>query len=932
MKIQRTPIASAVALLLIGVGVPAFAQQEAPTPASAASAPKAEAKPAQLETVIITGIRGSLQQSLSVKRNADSHVDVITAEDIGKMPDKNVADSLQRVPGVTISSAGATEGGFDENDRVSLRGTNPSLTQTLINGHSVSSGDWFVLNQAGTVGRSVSYTLLPSELVSQVVIHKSSEASLVEGGVAGSVDIITRKPLDFRKALTLEASVGAVYAALPKKTDPQLSALINWRNEEKTMGVMAQVFSETRHLRRDGVEILGYDQIGANSDFVVGRNGHTPHPDLANVYVPHDIGVALFEQERKREGGLIDIQIKPNNDLTLDFSGFYSKLNATNYNRNYLLWTPHFINNGNDNYNAAGAFVSQNQIPDPGYVIRNGTLVKANFSPIAGNQYGIYDQISRPNESATSQFFNFDGKLRVNDKLTLSTKVGTSEGHGKTPVQDVAEWDFAVGTGAAYQLNGFKRAPDFSFGTADNSNLSAVKGLDWMFGSQNIDVVDKENWGQLDGEYAIDQGVLTLLKFGVRWNDHKRSSVGVISQRPALDGSAFNPANWPTTYSNYPANFGSGLGGNFPANVWYYTAAQLNAFANKYAYRPTDGSREYFPEEFELKETNTAGYLQANMEGTGWSGNVGLRLVQTKEHVINYNNATAQTPGATLTSLFGPFLRTPTDHTYNDILPSANLKLDLSKDLVGRLALSRTMTRPDYSALAGGVSLTPPAAVGGTGTGTGGNPDLKPIRSTNVDASVEWYFAPRSLLSAGAFYMNLTNYVGLGQVTKTFVDFSQAFPNGHNVDYVLSVPVNTKGTVKGFELAYEQPLFGNFGFATNYTYADAKEAGGGPLVGASRDTFNLSGYFENDVFSARLSYTYRSSFYSGLDRSTAFYQAATDNVSASLGYKVNDSFTITLDAQNLNNPKLRYYALNEDQPRSIYQNGRQFYLNARVKF
>ena len=279
-----------------------------------------------------------------------------------------------------------------------------------------------------------------------------------------------------------------------------------------------------------------------------------------------------------------------------------------------------------------------------------------------------------------------------------------------------------------------------------------------------------------------------------------------------------------------------------------------------------------------------------------------------------------------------PFLRTPTDHTYNDILPSANLKLDLSKDLVGRLALSRTMTRPDYSALAGGVSLTPPAAVGGTGTGTGGNPDLKPIRSTNVDASVEWYFAPRSLLSAGAFYMNLTNYVGLGQVTKTFVDFSQAFPNGHNVDYVLSVPVNTKGTVKGFELAYEQPLFGNFGFATNYTYADAKEAGGGPLVGASRDTFNLSGYFENDVFSARLSYTYRSSFYSGLDRSTAFYQAATDNVSASLGYKVNDSFTITLDAQNLNNPKLRYYALNEDQPRSIYQNGRQFYLNARVKF
>ncbi len=113
------------------------------------------------------------------------------------MPDKNIADSLSRVPGVTTSSAGANEGGFDENDRISMRGTNPSLTQTLLNGHNVASGDWFVLNQVQQVGRSVSYTLLPSELVDQVVVHKSSQASLVEGGVAGSVDIITRKPLDF---------------------------------------------------------------------------------------------------------------------------------------------------------------------------------------------------------------------------------------------------------------------------------------------------------------------------------------------------------------------------------------------------------------------------------------------------------------------------------------------------------------------------------------------------------------------------------------------------------------------------------------------------------------------------------------------------------------------------------------------------------------
>ena len=164
-----------------------------------------------LDTVQVTGIRGSVEKSLDVKRDAKSHVDVVTAEDIGKMPDKNIADSLQRVPGVTVSSAGANEGGFDENDRVSMRGTNPSLTQTLFNGHNIASGDWFVLNQTGTVGRSVSYTLLPSQLVNQIVVHKTSQASLVEGGVAGSVDILTRHPLDFEKNLTGEVSIGAVH-------------------------------------------------------------------------------------------------------------------------------------------------------------------------------------------------------------------------------------------------------------------------------------------------------------------------------------------------------------------------------------------------------------------------------------------------------------------------------------------------------------------------------------------------------------------------------------------------------------------------------------------------------------------------------------------------------------------------------------------------
>jgi iron complex outermembrane receptor protein len=305
-NIKQKPIASAVTLALLGMAAPALAQQSG------------SAKAQQLDTITVTGIRASIEKAIEVKKNSTEVVEVITAEDIGKIPDKNVADSLQRIPGVTISSQSGGSGGFDENDRVSMRGTNPSLTQTLINGHAVATGDWFILDQVGLVGRSASYSLLPSEMVGQVIVRKSSTADLVEGGVAGSVDIISRKPLQFSKPLTVEGSIGGVYADLPNKTDLQVNALLNWKNAANTFGVLVQGFSEKRHLRRDGQEILGYGTIGATNPIAVA------HPDLAGVAYPTLIGSAFFEQVRERNGGMIDFQFRPMPGLEIDLNGFYS--------------------------------------------------------------------------------------------------------------------------------------------------------------------------------------------------------------------------------------------------------------------------------------------------------------------------------------------------------------------------------------------------------------------------------------------------------------------------------------------------------------------------------------------------------------------------------------------------------------------------------
>jgi len=934
MKRNLTPIASAVALLMLSATV--HAQEANTTSAPAAGAPEVQA-------VVVTGIRASLEKSLEQKRNAESHLDVLTAEDIGKMPDKNVADSLQRIPGVTTSSAQGSEGGFDENDRVSMRGTGSSLTQTLVNGHNLASGDWFVLGQtAGLVGRSVSYTLLPSEIVGQVEVHKSSEASLVEGGVAGSVDIKTRKPLDFANPLTVEGSVGGVYSTQASKTDPQFSGMVNWKNDQNNLGVLVQVFNETRNLVREGQEVLGYSQIAPGSKIA------TSNPDLSGAWYPSLIGSAYFQQKRVRTGGLFDVEMKPSSGLTVDLNGFSSKVNASNTNDNFMFWGDSIVNHG------AGL------APLPGYTVKNtngiSTLTSAQFAALPGTNYGVYDQIARPDEGSSSNYVDLDVTWRVTDHLKLKSSLGTSIGHGRTPIQDVAETN-VTGTGAAYQLNGISSGANVNFGNNNNASQAPNTTFGWIFGDQFTDVIDTEKWGQIDGEYALNEGVFRTLQFGIREADHSRSSAGVVGQGAGCAGpNGWEPFKWsvPVTYcpagatspytistlppasGSYPSNFGAGLGGTFPNNVWTNSTAQLAAYDALYATRATDGSRDDWGSDYSLQEKSQAAYGQANLAGDGWSGNFGLRFVRTLEDVTN----NVGTPTGTITtSAFGPYNVVHTNSTYNDVLPSANLRFDVTKDLVARVAASSTMTRPDYGALAGSVSLgTPPADPSTTGVGSGANPKLKPIKSNNLDATLEWYFAPKSLASVGVYYMDLTSYVGYGVANQSYFTTAQQYPQGAQVGYAVTVPVNTTGFVKGLELSLEMPVYQNFGFSSNFTLNDARDTGDGPtamangnLIGASKQSGSLSGYFENDTYNARVTYSYRSSNFVGLDSALPFYQAGSGELAASFGYKINDHLALSLDAQNLNNPKLRYYAQNEDEMRAVYKNGQQFYLTLRGK-
>lgn len=906
----RKRILSLSIVAALGVVGTANAQDAAP----AAPADQAASKEAtDLDTVVVTGIRGSMEKSLDTKREAKSHVEVVSAEDIGKLPAKNVADTLRELPGVTISSSSASEGGFDEADRVSLRGTSPSLTQTLVNGHNIGTGDWFVLSQVQTVGRSVSYSLLPSEIVDQVVVHKGSEAKLVEGGATGSVDIITRRPLQYGDNFTATGSLGAVYADLPGTTDPQLNALVNWKNDAGNFGVLLQAFSEKRSLRRDGQEVVGgYGQIAADSAAA------QANPDLAGVYYPNLLGAVLFEQERKRTGGMLDIEFKASDDLTLNLNAFTSKLEADNYNRNYMMWASQFVNN----------------VAPTDYEITNGVLTRATYAPVNSatvTPYGVYDMISRPGAKSSSNYVALDADWQATETLGFKFQAGTTKGKGSSPTQDVLETGLAGNAGASWAMHGIDEAIDWSLG-GNNTPTSHLPQNGWIFGGQGIDVEDKENWFSADGEFYFNGSVLSTLDFGLRYAAHERRNDFEIAQGPNWATDWTNVANYPGDAAHYPGDFGDGLGGTFPGGIWYYTPEQLAAINAEFANRNYP-QRFYFSDVYGVKEKTSALYVQANFEGDRWSGNVGLRYVKT-DGDIRYNQALpvdSGIPGAITGSAFGDYLPVSVSNDYAKLLPSANLKFDLSDSIVARFGASRTLTRPDYSALAGSLSLDDL-----THTGSGGNPELAPLVSTNFDASLEWYFAPRALLAASVYSMQLDDYISFGTATIQYKDQAASHAAGTDVynDYTVSVPINTNGSVKGFELTWKQPIGDNFGFDANYTYADGETGNGGPLNGTSKNTYNLSGWFENDIFSARVSYSFREAFYAGVSRTDAFYEDDFGTVSASLNYKATDWLTVSLDGLNLNDPIKSYYTKTAAGvlPYAMYSNGRQYYLNFRFKY
>ncbi len=878
--------ASAIALMSVPSGASAQA---------AASAPEAQG-----DEVVVTGYRASLRAAIQDKRDLGVIADVITAEDIGKFPDRNVAEALQRVPGIVINRE------FGEGERVSLRGTAPNLTRTTVNGHSIATADWFVLEQLAAT-RSFNYLTLPSEIVGKLQVYKSPEADIEEGGLGGTINVNTRNPLDLDH-LTVSASAQLVYSDRRKSTNPQLSGMVSWKNQADTFGILLGGVYQKRDIRRDGVEVLGYQ------DVVVG--GQT-------VRAPSLIGSALFNQERERYGANVGIQFRPSSALEVNITGLYSKFNANNFNQNFLAWGSNALGGGGTLTNTT---------------ITNGTAVKGTIASTAGGRGAVYDAIDRQAFAKTLSG-DFDLVWHPGDQGTLHFKAGYTEAHGDTTQQPFYEG----GAPATFTYDLTGTTPKVTFTNLDPTNPAA---LAFDFGSlHQITNSDSERYVYLDYEHKLDLGPLNALKVGFKYTNHNRATVFLATTYggfflPLLANGCGGPctsANFagPSTPSDFLQNIG---GAGVLSKYWQVDRTKLQ---NIYNALPAAVRARIInpPENFTINEKTYGGYVMAKFGGDGWRGNLGVRIVKTDQTSTGNLIGVPQSATTVNNNAFGVYQPVSVSRSYTDVLPSLNASFDLNRHLVLRVAAGRTVTRPDYTDIVPRVSLNP-----GSLTAAGGDPNVNPYRANQYDVSLEWYPDRDTIVAAAVYYKDIESYI-TDAITREIFPVQTATPNlarctlvniANNL-YNCSFDVNRRangpgGTNKGFELQVSRAIGGGFGVNANYTYSDAKIRGGGEVAGNSRHTLNLSGYYESKLLSARLSYNYRSAFFIAIDRAAPLNQKATGSLDASVSVNVTPNITLTADAINLTNTKIVQYSGTIDRPRAIYDNGRQFYLGARVRF
>lgn len=852
MRHKKLPLA--IALLAAGCSVSVFAQTtEEP------------------EEMVITGIRSSLQQALSVKKDSDAIVDAINAEDIGEFPDKNIADSLQRIPGISVDRI------WGEGRDIFVRGTNSTMNRTLMNGQNVASAYWWANDNPS---RGFNYSILASELVSSLEVYKSPEADIDEGSIGGTVIVRTRKPLDLASG-TINLSAESVYSELPDVWDPQLSALGSWKNEEGTFGVLASINSQKRRVRRDGLEGFADNTLYSVTD----QNGAVTN----DVYAVWGGGSAIFQQETERLTSNATLQFKPTDawDLTLNY--VKSDMDSDNNNQNYL-----FMPGG---YKLANG----DRVTNPKFITTGDgkkAIVAGTFeNPNSGG--AAIEPIFRE-ASVESEVLDFDATY-TGDSWTAHVQIGTTSAEGGSD-RDMGYW-FEANTRERVNLG--KNTIEIEYldiDPKDHSALTLLSARDWIRKME-----DEENYAQLDFEKELDWGIITGIKTGIKFRDET-----ITNNRTVGSTNSSHPAWKVITMDKVSGGLTPRLHGEAATSGSLTQYAWIDGDKAKQVIDPmfAAGAMTYTYDKkafYEINEEISAAYVKADFEIAKFHGNVGVRAVQTD-----------QTSKAYIDGELGSVSR-----TYDDFLPSFNLIYDVADDVKVRAAISKVMARPTFQDLSANITINAT-----TSSASAGNPNIKPFYADQFEAGVEWYFEEGAILSGTFFSKSLDTFVFTRTTTEVIDGQNISVTRPHNASDGADISGFELQLQK--ELGSGFGMVANYTF----TDATVPAVEGGQklkLPGNSEDQANASVYYENDSVSIRLSYNFRSEAYGNLTSGSQLVTSDYDQWDATADWAVNDQITLFLTAVNLTNEVI-YQHTDDGIPVGFYENGARYSVGVRAKF
>jgi iron complex outermembrane receptor protein len=984
--------ASALALSLVVPGVsfaqaapaaaaPASQTADASAGAPAEAAPQDDAAPSVAD-IVVTGFRSSLNAALSEKRLETSAIDSIVAEDLGKFPDSNLAESMQRIPGVTLSRGDGGEG-----RNISVRGLGAAFTRVRINGmEGTSQTGASDIYGASNNGRSFDFNVFPTEIFTSLAVRKTPSADVEEGSLGATVDLKAAHALDQKQDFAVSASARGIYNTVSEKVDPKLSLLVSKKLADGTFGILGSFSYSDRHTREVGYSAVNILPSYVNGGFcspvgtapvnpalnatrgVTAANCSTNNPRTGTaeaynyiqqhtgpsgrpgggIFLPRAPRFFNSEQDQRRIGGSLSLQWKPTDRTEIVLDGLYSQLKVLR--RDNDLAAGSFARNINDN---GQPMTSVKEIA----VDANGSLQNALFDGVdfrAGGQVDKY--------TTTFKQLTLTGSHELSDALTADVLVGYSKSVLDEPQrlgvsldaidQDNFSIDFRNGGTVPTLGYGFDVSNPANYFYQPRAANGDVLGVFTNFKLKNTTANKTANFNL---KWEAAEGL--TFKAGGQWRESNFRSTR-LNIVPSQTATTALPAGTSVADIVYQIkDLDKLLGHGAPASL-------IAVDQDKWADAVNFANVRYCGVECaapasQVRERITSGYLMASFDTADnfpipIRGDAGMRYVHTQQLSVGYVPVAA--PAGSIYSSVGQ--RAEFERSYDDWLPSVNLVADVTPDLLLRASAASVMSRAELGALAGTSTV---GTV--TRTATVNNPLLDPIRASTMDFSAEWYFMPGALFSVAYFHKNIKTYI---QSTSTLVPFNELGLPAGLLDGSPAAPTdlftvtrqnNTPGgALKGVEVNLQAPLrflpgfLRNFGVLASYTHVTSKidyilqSVNGVPtltttadLIGLSKNTASATLYYEDDRFSIRSTANYRGGYIrqipSGANDSDVLGNRSTLYVDASASFNVNDHLTLILEASNLTNERNKLY-IDSVRKDSLYEStiGRTITMGANVKF